>query len=180
MNIFFGHCRGAHCQKPPSAPKQDETKSAKADVDKLDDADGPGAGGGYKPIDSLESSPWDADGPGAGGGYDGDGLPPVKIKSDGPGAGGGYDDDGVDDGDSDGPGAGGGYGDSVSSFGTMSGVVSASWTQPMTVIPTIDGQTYTISDYPPLSGEWYLGSSTPVPIPADPKLAAKTPEGKAK
>lgn len=180
MKIFFGTCRALLGQKPQSAPKPDDTKSAKKDIDKLDDADGPGAGGGYKPLDSLESTPWDADGPGAGGGYDRDDLPPVKIQSDGPGAGGGYDDDGVNDDDSDGPGAGGGYGDSVSSFGSMSGVVSASWTQPMTVAPTIDGHTYTITDYPALSGEWYIGSSTPVPFPADPKSAARTPEGKTK
>ncbi len=70
------------------------------------EGDGPGAGGGYEPADV----PHEGDGPGAGGGYDGDEVP---AEGDGPGAGGGYEPADVPH-EGDGPGAGGGYdGDEV-------------------------------------------------------------------
>lgn len=88
MNIHFHYPKstqptvGRTCSNPVAPAPTDKR-------DGVDDADGPGAGGGY---DSYDGKPGDADGPGAGGGYD-DGVPSGDGPSDadGPGAGGGYD-----------------------------------------------------------------------------------------
>lgn len=119
-------CASATTETAPARSDSAETPATSPPADSFDphvipdDDDGPGAGGGYEPV----QDPAESDGPGAGGGYDSHEIP---DDDDGPGAGGGYEPV-QDPAESDGPGAGGGY-----------ATISTRWNQPLALFSTSVG-----------------------------------------